>query len=737
MKHLIFSFSGLLHSYAQIFFSKNLWFGGMLCLVTFFDLGAGLAGVLSVLTVQLTAVFFDFNRALIKDGSYSYNSLLVGLGLGVFFEFSGSLVLVLAVASLLTFLATLWFLKYLSNRGLPYLSIPFLIGIWVIHLGLDNFSAIELRQKELFSLAIWMPDLFENTTEFIARLPFANVIYLYLRSLGAILFQFNDLAGILIALGLIFYSRIAFVVSVFGFAVGYAFYQFMEGDFSTLIYTYIGFNFILTAIALGGFFVVPSRRSFLLLLLTIPLIALLLSAFHTLFSYVHLPLYSLPFNIVVLLFLTAMFQRTKASGLNLVTIQHFSPEKNQYRFQNYNWRFQQNTFIHIALPVMGEWYISQGHKGDITHKEDWQHAWDFDIRNNGKTFQEKGFDLEDYHCFNMPVIAPAAGWIVEISDNIPDNEIGKVNLENNWGNTIIIKHSEYLFSKLSHLKRGTFQVKKGDYVQKGQLLARLGNSGRSPEPHLHFQLQSTPYIGSKTLRYPISHYLKKENEKVDFQSFEIPKEGDTVCNVQTTPLLTETFRFTPGKKFSVEGKSDKNTQLETWEAHTSPTNQTYLWCPETKSTAWFVNNGAVFYFTAFEGSKKSLLYLFYLGAYKVLLGYYKNADLRDRMSLEEVLPSALRIIHDFTAPFFQYARVDYHFKFLETDSEHSPTKIAFESNCEATIFGKTQRKLTYRFDIEKDRISFNQNEKQFVICVLDERDMVFLKKSMPSHTPDP
>ena len=81
---------------------------------------------------------------------------------------------------------------------------------------------------------------------------------------------------------------------------------------------------------------------------------------------------------------------------------------------------------------------------------------------------------------------------IELNPNQAEayNNIGDVNLGDNWGNTIIIKHGDYLFSKISHIKEGSFKVRVGDYVKKGDVLAVCGNSGRSPEPHLHFQLQS-------------------------------------------------------------------------------------------------------------------------------------------------------------------------------------------------------------------------------------------------------
>lgn len=88
--------------------------------------------------------------------------------------------------------------------------------------------------------------------------------------MGAIFFQYNLLAGILIAAGLLIYSRIAFTLSIFGFSLAWYFYEFIGADISVLGYSYIGFNYILTSIALGGFFIIPSRWSYLWLLWLLP-----------------------------------------------------------------------------------------------------------------------------------------------------------------------------------------------------------------------------------------------------------------------------------------------------------------------------------------------------------------------------------------------------------------------------------------------------------------------------------
>jgi len=701
------TWDGLINSYSQVFFSNSKIFAFLLLIVSFFDIGAGISGVIAVALCQITALLFNFSHALVRDGTYTYNALMVGMAIGIFYDFNLSFLILLIVASILTFFITVWFSLSMSKKGLPFLSIPFLLVVWIIILGADNFTALELNQKETFSLARYFPHIFTNTTDFIEKLPFSNAIFLYLRSLGAIFFQFNDLAGIFIAIGIVIYSRIAFVLSIFGFAIGYLFYYYLEGDFSQLIYSYIGFNFILTAIALGGFFVIPSKKSFLVLLFLIPIIALLISALHTIFTQFGLPLYSLPFNIVVLLFLSAMALRYKSSGLQLVTLQQFSPEKNHYKYYNSLDRFSADTYFHIALPIIGEWRVSQGYNGKITHKGEWAEALDFDVVNeNQETFKTPGYELKDYYCYDLPVIAPSAGWIVEILDAIPDNEIGDVDLENNWGNTVIIKHGDYIYSKLSHLKHDTIQVKVGDYIKKGAIIGYCGNSGRSPEPHLHFQLQAAPFIGSKTLEYPISYYLTKSNNKYKFHSFDIPKENEIVSNIKITKLLKDAFHFIPGQKIKFELKNEKGEVSTTnWEVFATPTNTTYIYCHDTKSTAYFVNNGTLFYFTDFYGNKKSFLHYFSIALHKVLLGYYKDVEIEDKLLIDAFFNPFFKAIHDFTAPFFHYFKVKYNLKYVEVVNEHQPEKIRCETNAYGTYFGKESGRIKAKITFEKNRIN--------------------------------
>ncbi|RLD26370.1 MAG: peptidase M23 [Bacteroidetes bacterium] len=601
----------------------------------------------------------------------------------------------------------------MSLKKLPFLSIPFLLALWLVILGAGNFSALQLSTRSDWFLGFSSEGIINQVGEFVGTLPFPDILHMYFRSLGAILFQFNDLAGIIIVIGLLIASRMSFILSLFGFLIGYFFYLNFEGDFTQLVYSYIGFNFILTGIALGGFFIVPSRKSYLLLIILIPIIAFMISGFSTLFNFIGLPMYSLPFNVVVLLVLYTFALRQKSTGIDLVTLQQFSPEKNYYKHILGKNRFGNESLIHIALPVMGNWNISQGHEGNITHKGEWKEAWDFDIRDNAdKTFKGAGYVVDDYYCYDIPVIAPANGTVIKVVEGIADNKIGEINLKNNWGNSIIIKHGEYLYTKLSHLKKETISVNEGDFVSKGDTIGRCGSSGRSPEPHLHFQIQAQPFIGSPTLKYPISYYLVEDNQTRTLKEFSYPKEGENVKNISVNSLLASAFNFIPGQTLQLEiEENGKGSHEEKWEVYTTAYNQSYLYCPNSKSSAWFINRDAVFMFTDFYGDTKCTLYAFYTIAQKILLGAYPEVKVKDHLPIFGFFNKGIKLIQDFAAPFYKILHVDYTSEIDYINNESSPSEIKIISSAEAKINKRISTRVEGEITVKERGITrFKINE---------------------------
>ena len=82
---------------------------------------------------------------------------------------------------------------------------------------------------------------------------------------------------------------------------------------------------------------------------------------------------------------------------------------------------------------------------------------------------------------------------------------GKVEFSG-WGPTgyglmIIIKHPGNLTTVYAHNSRNL--VKKGNKVKRGQMIARVGKTGRASGPHVHFEVRNDAHAKNPLL------YLKK------------------------------------------------------------------------------------------------------------------------------------------------------------------------------------------------------------------------------------
>ena len=723
-------FTGVINSYTQVFFSKNRVFAVILLVVSFFDFWAGTSGLFAVLISNALAYLIGLNKTNIQKGYYGFNSLLVGLGFGVYYQPGLSFFIVLAFAAMLTLFLTLWFEGVIGKYGLPYMSLSFLVGTWLVSLATRQFTTLEVSEhgifmtNEMYSIG---GQHMVTSYNWLVNLGLPEPLRLYFTSLGAILFQYHLFAGILIAIGLIIYSRIAFVLSLVGFFSAYFYYKIVGADLTELSYGFIGFNFILTSIAVGGFFIIPSRWSFLWVILLTPVISIVLTSTQSIFSLYQLSVYSLPFNIVVLLFLYSLkFRDRYFTKPELVAYQQYSPEKNLYSHINYKARFGKSFFFPFILPFWGIWKVTQGHNGEFTHQGEWRHAWDFELTDEtGSTFAGKGDYPEDYYAYNKPVVAPADGWVEEVVDEVDDNIIGKVDIEHNWGNTIIFRHADKLYSKISHLKKGTIKIAVGDSVKKGQIVAHCGNSGRSPYPHLHFQIQGTPYIGSKTLEYPISHFINHDPESFDLRSYEMPRKNTMVSNISKNSSLEKAFHFIPGQKFSYQVKSsDGNEYQADWEVQIDALNSTSIFCEKTNSRAYLYNDGEIHYFTHFDGDKTSLLFQFYLATYKIMMGYYRNLLVRDNFPVNTFNNRFLGILQDFVAPFYLFARADYSVLYGAMDDELMQSNIQLHSVTSAMIGKYEIKKMESDLFIGKhglERFIIYEKEIRTEVTLLHER----------------
>lgn len=472
----------VLRAYAALLFSRAPAVGLLVLVATATAPRALLGGLLGVLSALVTAWLFDLDSESLHDGSYGVSPLLLGLGVGQTLGLAAGPLFLLVLLCGLCVVITAALRSFLSSSNLPPLSIPFLIVFYLL-LGVAPLAGLEYQA------------------------PAADPVHLFpagaaslFRSVGGLLFLPRADAGALLLLALFLHSRIAALLAALGAVAVVLLQSVMPALAGSELCGILTFNAVFTAIAIGGVWFVPSPASVLLALLGVCLCALVTLGCAGPFYRVGLPILIVPFNVTVLTVLLATRQRAWDRRPKSVDFAPGTPEENLAYFRTRLLRFRWLYPTRFRLPVRGAWICTQGVDGPLSHKGRWRHAFDFEVQGaDDRLFAEEGAALKDFYCFRLPVLASAAGVVAKVENSVADNEIGAMNLTQNWGNYVILYHAPGLYSMVAHLVRGSIKVVEGQSVRQGELLGLCGNSGRSARPHVHFQLQSGNRPGDPTL----------------------------------------------------------------------------------------------------------------------------------------------------------------------------------------------------------------------------------------------
>jgi urea transporter len=521
-------FDDAVSAYSNLFFAQSRLVGLILLSATLFNFNIAVQGFISLTVSILFARFIGIKKDEPVNKLFAYNALITGFAIGFLFKVTALSFLLTFGMSVFTVLLTYTLSSALYNYfKLPVLNLPFTISATIVYLASAKYSNLivdSFYKQEHFNL-----DLLPR---FISH---------FLRSLGILIFMPYDLIGLIILLALLFYSRITFLAAIVSFYAGTFFLALLKGSLSAAFTEVSSFNFILVGVSLGGMFLIPSKRTYLITLTAVLTSVFIIDAASVLWTVFGIPVFTIPFNLTVLLYIYVLGSERY---LMMNQTPFDQPEKSLVNHLNYKNRFDWVT-PSINLPFMGKWTVYQAFEGEWTHKGSWKYAYDFLIEENGKTFKGDGSDAGDYYCFGKPVVSPVDGTVVDIFDELEDNKIGEADKINNWGNYIVIYSPAGYYVEISHLKKGSVKVKKNDTVSKGRLLAECGNSGYSPEPHLHIQLQYSYLIGSAGIEFRFNS-LKLNGKDVEPKYL---KKGDTVMPLSDSKHLTHVLQFILDEEF--------------------------------------------------------------------------------------------------------------------------------------------------------------------------------------------
>ena len=184
-----------------------------------------------------------------------------------------------------------------------------------------------------------------------------------------------------------------------------------------------------------------------------------------------------------------------------------------------------------SLPVNGQIYFAQ------------RYAIDYMLMDKaGHLVNGNAADVHSYPGYGADVIAVADGKVVSAMNTLDDQVPGRlpdpktITLENVDGNHVVMDLGKGVYAFYAHMQKGSVKVEPGALVKRGQVLGKLGNTGNTSAPHLHFHLMNSPSVtGSSGIPYMIDSFtwIGEIPEEVFEKATGV--EGDFSTAIAATP----------------------------------------------------------------------------------------------------------------------------------------------------------------------------------------------------------
>jgi hypothetical protein len=219
----------------------------------------------------------------------------------------------------------------------------------------------------------------------------------------------------------------------------------------------------------------------------------------------------------------------------------------------------------IGSPLRGEWMAPKTPGKRIpSHETDQlgeRYAFDFiqvDWARTGRPFYRKnllqylffGVPLNKCYGWGQEIYAPCDGVIIKAEDGYKERPIvnllcdvsaalknaitfnpEKDDIQTVAGNYIIMKCADHVYAAFAHLQTGSVTVSAGQIVKKGNVLGKVGHSGNSIAPHLHFQLMDSSDLRSA------------KGIPCAFERYELFQNGEWVTVYNGVPSDKDRIRF--------------------------------------------------------------------------------------------------------------------------------------------------------------------------------------------------
>jgi murein DD-endopeptidase MepM/ murein hydrolase activator NlpD len=155
-------------------------------------------------------------------------------------------------------------------------------------------------------------------------------------------------------------------------------------------------------------------------------------------------------------------------------------------------------------------------------------AVDWALLKGDRVYEGKGTTNEQFYAYGADVFAIADSTVVSVQDGKPDTTpnvaMTPKTMSDFGGNQVMLEIAPKVYAVYGHLRPGSLRVKVGDTVKVGAPLAKIGNTGPSLGPHLHFGLLNRPdMFTGRSLPFVIDSYTLAGT--VDIKA----SQGDTLA----------------------------------------------------------------------------------------------------------------------------------------------------------------------------------------------------------------
>lgn len=505
------------------FFIKSPWISGLFWLAILRDVRFPIFAIMGLAVAEAVSWALGISEPIKRAGILRSNAIFASIAVAWLTTASGaSLELQVAVeiaAAIAAALIAAAFVRGLRDTILPPLGWGFyLVG------------------GVLFTLfSIWTHTAVAATVHWPAPHDPLSWIESFFRSLGMLFFLPRIEVGAIVALAILLWSRLMFLTGLIGWICGVGLGVMLQRLGLSYLWLLAAHNYFLAGMLLGSVLFLPGRGTILIAATAGVAASFLTAYFQYLFPGSAFAFLPVPAALTVWLGVGALLLRDDSGYFRRNMASDIPPEVAWWNSAHWIERFGQNEPL-FAIPVPGPVRITQGFDGQLSHLGRWRHALDFQ-----RPLNVPGGTPEST-IWEAPVYAPASGMVERLRNDIPDNPLGISNYAEMWGNHVILRLDSGGWAMLAHLRQGSVVVRPGARVDASSYLGQVGNSGRSPTPHLHLHAQVGPEVSASTMPFRLANFLSAPDPTAKYMRWNaagLPPVGTDIMAAHTNSFAHE------------------------------------------------------------------------------------------------------------------------------------------------------------------------------------------------------